>query len=72
MATSSTIAIALGTALLALLALFFYKKFKTKTTTLVDPPHVDQNPVYGLYYTADGHKIDNEEIEVKDTCDYYA
>ena len=74
METSTIVAITLGTTLpllALLLALISYKKFKAKTTTVVEPQRVNQNPVYGLYYTPDGHKIDNEEIEVKDTCDYY-
>ena len=74
METSTIVAITLGTTLpllALLLAVISYKKFKAKTTTVVEPQRVDENPVYGLYYTPDGHKIDNEEIEVKDTCDYY-
>ena len=76
METSTIVAITLGTTLpllALLLALIFYKKFKTKTTTVVEPQRVDENPVYGLYYFGNtDERIDESTVEFQDGNDYYA
>ena len=33
---------------------------------------VDENPVYGVYYTSAGDKVDEGRSEVADDNDYYA
>ena len=61
---------ALGLVFLALLVFFTCRHLRrTRTTSTVE--HNDENPVYGMYYFADGEHVDYETAEVQDDNDYY-
>ena len=65
-----SVAVVTFTAFVGLVVVLCIRKRRT-TTEEEDPARQDQNPIYGLYYFADGDKIDNEQIEVEDTNNDY-
>ena len=56
--------------LLALLVLFLVLRWKKKQR-IEDARVEDENPVYGMYYFADGRRIDQGRSEVSDDNGYY-
>ena len=46
-------------------------KRKKKQRTARDLKKEEENPVYGMYYFADGRHIDEGRLEVVDNNDYY-
>ena len=61
---------AVGLVFLALLVFFIFKHLRrTRTTSTVELN--DENPVYGMYYFADGEHIDYETAEVQDDNENY-
>ena len=70
---SAIISSVVGVVLLALLAFFIcrHKQQKRTRTTSTLEENNDENPVYGMYYFADGQHIDNETAEVQDENEYY-
>ena len=47
------------------------RRNKRKQKAAVRPKVEDKNPVYGMYYFADGKHIDEGRSEVTDGNDYY-
>ena len=64
--TSSAIAVITTSCLVIFCCRSWLKKKKGKQME-----KQDQNNIYGLYYTEDGHKIDQGTVEVVDVNDYY-
>ena len=46
------------------------RRKRTKSSSSVEENN-DENPVYGMYYFADGEHIDYETAEVQDDNEYY-
>ena len=57
--------------LLALVGVLVVRRNKRKQKAAVRPKVEDKNPVYGMYYFADGRRIDEGRSEVTDGNDYY-
>ena len=53
----------------AVLVVFMCKRKRRNRTPSVE--HNDENPVYGMYYFADGRHIDDGTVEVQDDNTYY-
>ena len=53
----------------AVLVLFIFKRNRRNRAPSVE--HNDENPVYGMYYFADGRHIDDGTVEVRDDNTYY-
>ena len=54
----------------AVIAFFFFRRSKkAKTEDKVE--EVDENPVYDMYYFADGDRVDYGNAEVQDENDLY-
>ena len=68
---SAIISSVVGVVLLALLAFFICRHKQQKRTTSTLEENNDENPVYGMYYFADGEHIDYETAEVQDDNEYY-
>ena len=61
----------LGLVVVFLIVLGLRRKKKKQQGTAREPRVEDENPVYGMYYFADGGHVDAGESEVVDECDYY-
>lgn len=71
-AVASAISSIVGVLFLALLVFFVCRnKHQKRTRTTSSVENNDQNPVYGMYYFADGEHIDYETAEVQDENEYY-
>ena len=68
---ASAVSSVVGVLFLALLVFFICRHQKSTRTTSAVEENNDENPVYGLYYFADGEHIDYETAEVQDDNDYY-
>ena len=56
---------------LVLVLVFILVKKRNQRKEARAPGVVDMNPVYGMYYFADGEQIDAGKSEVVDDNDYY-
>ena len=69
-ALASAISSAIGVAFLALLV-FCICRHQRRTRTASAVENNDENPVYGMYYFADGEHIDYGSVGVQDDNAYY-
>ena len=53
----------------AVLAFILFRR--SKKTKAEEPAEVDENPVYDMYYFADGDRVDYGNTEVQDENDLY-
>ena len=67
---SAVAAVILLLSLVLVLVLVLVKKMNQRKEARA-PGVVDMNPVYGMYYFADGEQIDAGKSEVVDDNDYY-
>ena len=67
----SAISSVVGVLFLALLVFFICRHQKRTRTTSAVEENNDENPVYGLYYFADGEHIDESRSEVLDNNENY-
>ena len=51
--------------------MFLIRKCKRRKRTTSAVENNDENPVYGMYYFADGEHIDYGSVEVQDDNAYY-
>ena len=54
---------------IAVIVFFLHRRKKNVTEEVVEQG--DENPVYGMYYFANGEHIDYGSVEVHDDNDYY-
>ena len=68
---ASLVAVAIVVLALVLVLVLVVRRNKRKQKAAVRPKVEDKNPVYGMYYFADGKHIDEGRSEVTDGNDYY-
>ena len=66
----STVSSLIVVLFVAVLVLFICKQKRRNRTPSVEY-NADENPVYGMYYFADGQHIDDGTVEVQDDNTYY-
>ena len=69
---SVSISVLAGLVVCAFFVILAIRWKKKKRDAEKQEADVDENPVYGIYYTSAGDKVDQGRSEVVDDNDYYA